>query len=367
MANWKTIHTLNARGNVLLEVMKEHFALTPAHMFNEIRAMRDEVELKLRAKAIEYSKLRSALVPDRKRREAAFIFDTDAIPSNWYGRDVFDHLLPLLDKAGNNSVLVGDYVADPGNEKFFLAAMESATDLVHNVVVRHPSQLYIVYLNNLSETMIASLRRGLTNYPGYVGFADTTYASTFKTMLSTILVNLGLKHGRVFLQGHEDDRDDADDVNMCGYPFQQYGYTPRSIGSQLMGVLLSYKIERPVYSGFETDTEFSLNAISQTPMPLDDFEIEVAEAKLRYVETEKSASAARAGIVGMTPEELSEAIRQKVQSNYIYSLSFDTSLSVAKFNVILEFLTPEPFKRSRHLASLEYKSAEKRLRLITLF
>lgn len=367
MAGGKVIHTLDARGNILLEVMRDHFGLSPAHMFREINAMRENVELKLRAKAIDYTKLKSALVPDRKRKEAAFIFDTQAISSNWYGLDVFEQLLPLLDKTSNHSILVGDYIARTGQEATLLKAMNGASTFVRDVTIWHPSQLYVVYLNNLTEKMLGSLQAGLANYPGYIGFADTTYASPFKAMLSTMLVNLGIKHGEVILQGHEDDRDDTDNVNMCGYPFSQYGYVCKSISSDLMGVFLSYKIERPIYPGFEVDTEFSLNAISRNPLLLKDFDVEVADAKLHYIVSKKTASAARAGIIETSAKQLSEIIKEKIESNYIYSMTLDAAHNVAKFNVMLEFSSNRETPRSRHLASLEYKPTEKRLRLITLF
>lgn len=82
-----------------------------------------------------------------------------------------------------------------------------------------------------------------------------------------MLVNLCIKHGKVILQEYELDRDNTEDVNTCGYPFEENGFVCRSINGDIMGVLLSYKIERPVFPGFESDTHFALNAVSTTPLP----------------------------------------------------------------------------------------------------
>lgn len=54
-------------------------------------------------------------------------------------------------------------------------------------------------------------------------------------------------------------------------------------------------LERQVFEGFETDTEFALNTISPTPLPLKDFEVEVVEAKLAYIKSQKGGSSRNHG------------------------------------------------------------------------
>ncbi|MCC8556397.1 hypothetical protein LN543_22205, partial [Xanthomonas hortorum pv. gardneri] len=94
----KPIHTLNARGNVMLEVTRDYFKLSFRQMQQKIQIMRNSVENELAQKGVSYDKLKSALVPDRKRREVALVFDTLSIESSWYGFDVFERIIPLLDK-----------------------------------------------------------------------------------------------------------------------------------------------------------------------------------------------------------------------------------------------------------------------------
>jgi hypothetical protein len=336
-------------------------------MHREIQGLRRLVEEALAEKGISYDKLKSALVPDRKRREIALVFDTLSIKSNWYGNDVFERIIPLFDKRSNHSILVGDYLDHQGQADQLFEAFEEAVQLRRDVEFRHPTQFYIVYLNNLTEAMVRRFDEGLLGYPAYVGYADMTYTSHFKIYLSTMLVNLGIKHGSVIIQPHEPDRPNTEDVNMCGYPFEEHGFICRSVSSDLEGVLLSYKIERPVFPGFEVDTEFALNAISLDPMDLDDFEIEVDDAKLAYIKTQKAGSIERSGLEPITSKELAELIRGKISGNYIYNLASDEERGVTKFNIILEVqsrIGPQP---TRLLAALEYQPDRKRLRLITLF
>ena len=249
MTATKALHTLNARDHVMLEVMRDYFNLDSKEMFREIQGMRNSVEDALSKKGINYDRLRSALVPAQDKREIALVFDTTAIDSTWYGFEVMRRVVPLFDKRSNHSVLLGDYLDRPGHEEQLVAGFRQAVELRRDVNFQHPTQFYIVYINNLTDPMVQSFDKGLSQYCGYVGIADTTYGSLFKTYLSTMLVNSFIKYGKVILQGHEPDRDVDDDVNMSGYPFEENGYVCRSISSDLMGVLLSYKIERPVYRG----------------------------------------------------------------------------------------------------------------------
>jgi hypothetical protein len=231
----KSLHTLNARGNVMLEVMRDHFELTPKHMFREIQGLREGVENALALKGIRYDDLKTALIPDRTRREIALIFDTAAIDNDWHGYEVGSWLLPLFNRSSNHSILAGDYIDNGAGQELLMKAMMEVAQFHRQLTIQHTSQLYIIYVNNLSDTMIENFRNGLLPQEGYIGFADMTYGSLFKTLLSTMLVNAFLKHGNLIIQGHEDDRPNSEDVNMYGYPVEKYGYVCRSIQSMLEG------------------------------------------------------------------------------------------------------------------------------------
>lgn len=366
MVTRKTLHTLNARGHMMLEVMRDHFSISSVRMFHEIQAMKRDVENVLAKKNISYDKLKSALVPDRKKQEIALVFNSYSIDNNWYGHAVFEKLIPLLDRKSNHSILVGDYLGDNYNQQSRYEAMLEAVKFNKPIEYRYSSQFFIVYINNLTPAMTKRIDEGLADWAPYVGFADMTFGSLFKFLLSTMLCNLCIKHGQIIIQGHEDDLSDDRDINMCGYPFDEHGYLCRSLPSYLVGIFLSYKIERPVLKGCEVDTEFSLNAISETPLPLEIFAVEVEAAKLAYIKTEKGASLARAGLKDVTSEELCRLIRQRISESYIYNLTADEIHGTTKFNVIIE-LPSDDSGPTRLLAALEYQAARRVLRLITLY
>jgi len=367
MTQVKSLHTLDARDHIMLEVTRDYFNLDSKQMFREIQRMRQQVEAFLGDKGIKYSKLRSALVPSQNRHEIALVFDTEVIESNWYGYEVMKRVIPLFNRKSNHSVLLGDYLGEAKNIEQRFEAFQQAVQLRRNVIFLHPNQFYIVYINNLTKHMMERFDDNLSQYHGYVGFADMTYFSKFKVYLSTMLVNSFVKYGSIILQGHEPDRDNTENVNMSGYPFEENGYVCRSIDADLMGVLLSYKIERPVFPGFEVDTEFSLNAVIDNPINIQNLEVEVEEKKLQYIIKRKLGSISRAGLENFTSEMLSAAIRKKVQESYIYNICYREEYDVVKFNVILEFQAKSHSSPTRLLAALGYKYHEKKLRLITLY
>jgi hypothetical protein len=207
----------------------------------------------------------------------------------------------------------------------------------------------------------------LASYEGYIGWVDCFAPSLLKMYFSMTLAHTFVKAGRVIIQGHEDDRDIGDNVNMLGYPFEEYGYACKSIPEMYFGPFLGYKIERGVFPGFESDTVLSLNSISAHVVPLDQCAVEVEEAKLRYLKSEKEGSMKRSGLLALSREELQKKIRERLHENYIFNMEFLEEHNVMKFNTILNFNAKDTEASFKMLASLEYKPSEKLVRLITMF
>jgi hypothetical protein len=167
--------------------------------------------------------------------------------------------------------------------------------------------------------------------------------------------------------GHEDDVDNEQDVNMRGYPFEEYGFECRSLQSSLFDLLLSYKIERPVFRGFETDWEFSINAVNPSPVPLSQLNVKVEASKFEYLLAEKAFSLKRIGLMASTHRELEDIIQEKLSSNYIYNMCYDDEDETTKFDILLEVRTCDASAPFRTLVALKYVPKERCLRLITLY
>jgi len=362
------VHTIDARGNVLLEVMQGYFGLSSEQMRREIVAAVDYVTEALQLRGIRYADLRAALTPQSDRQEVALFFDTLRIDDSWYGLQVQRRLLPLLNPKGSHSVLVGDLLGS-GQQQHWIR--EQLLRNVHpgksELVYQHSTQFYCVYLNNCSAEMVRALHEGLSEYPPYVGYADVTYASSFKTYLSLGLTNGYIKFRGTIIQPHEEDLPDDTNQNTLGYPFEKFGLRSRSISDMYYGLLLSYKIERPVVAGFVNDQLHALNAVTSNPIDVADCEIEIEDRKLEYLYAEKTGTMRRLGILGQPKGVLESLIRAKLRSNYLYNMRFRPDYSVATFNILLELEAVDTGSPVRVVSSFAYEQDRNAIRLVTLF
>ena len=358
--------TLNARDNVLLEVSRDYFAIGPRAMQTTIRESLAQTVDILASKDINYDDLKSALVPNTKRREVSLVFDTTNMQESWYGLPIYRAIIPLLNKNSSHSILSGDYIGQNSAQNALRDAFHDSVQLARDVTWHHSTQFYIVYINNLSDNMFSILHDGLIHFEPYVGFADMTFASRFKLNLSTMLVNNCIKHKNTIIMGHEDDVDNKHDFNVRGYPWEDFGYTCRSLQGMYFGLFLSYKIERPVIQGFESDTEFSINAVNPDPLPVGDLEIRIDEKKFGYLARKKAGTLKRMGLPSDDVSKLRRTIADRISSNYIYNMKYDASHGITTFNLVLEIHFTSRYPQ-RVVASMEYVPDDRYLRLITLY
>lgn len=348
----------------MLEVMRDEFKLDTATMHREIKGMHNTTIKTLSIKGIPYAELKSALIPATDRHEAGFIFDSRAIESNWYGREIMNFILPLLDKRTPQSVLCGDLLAK--DQKLIFHVLTEFLIQAKTYEFIHGTLLYCVYLNNLTDKVIHELHRNLSKHTAYLGYIPATYQTFAKTYLSTTLVRSFLKFKNIVLMGHEDDVSNNENVNMAGFSFEEFGYQIRSIQSTYFGLFLSFKVERAVYQGFEVDTMMSLNAITQNFDSLQKCNVELAEAKYEYLKTKKLGKLKKAGIEHLTLNQLTELLKRQLSSSYIYNLIYLEEHNVVKFNLIIEVPQRDNGYPTRFTAVLEYKCLDNSLRVITL-
>lgn len=362
-----TIFTLDARDNVFLEVMRAYFSLSPEHIFREINGLFIQLVESLATKKVEYKALKNALIPCPDRNEAVFVFHSKATESSWYGHEVFTHLIPALDRRGTHSVLSGDYIGDNRRQEKLYQEFRKRVEPQRSYEYIHSSQFFMVYINNLSNQMVQNIRNHLSDYEPYIGFINLNISSYIKTYLSTILLKSFVKHQQIILMGHEDDRDNSKDINILGYPFEENDYICRSLQSTIFDLFLSYKIERSVFPGFESDTLFSINAVSASVIPIRDCEIQIEDKKFQYLVENKTGKLKKAGLLSVRREDLEKLIRERIESNYIYNLSYLKEHDTIKFNTVIEVFTSDVQEIVKLTVALDYKPLEKRLRVITMF
>lgn len=359
---FNTIFTLEARSHMLLEVAAAQFKMTDEQVFRDIQGAHRELIQVLSSKGIEYQDLRNVLVPTSNRNERAYLFNWEKVQAADYGRVIVEHVLPAFDPRASHSVLLGDWTYNGEHNAWSVGELQKALAGAAAPYRGQGHDIYIVYANNLTAAQADRLHVASQSLPAYLGFLDLTFTSPLKAYISTMLVRAFIKHRKLIIQGHEDDRPNSENISMLPYRFEAAGYALRSLQSWLYGIFLSFKIERPVFLPGDTDTRFSLHAMGASYAELDEFTVALDERKLQYLKDNHPEGLERSGFSGLAAADIAEQIRRKVKSNYIYNLARSEDGSTMKFNILFE--NPGV---ARFLCAMEHRPNERKLRVITLF
>ena len=171
------IYTINTATNVMFPVIKSAFMLSDEEVYRMINNEHSKLLGKLKKKGVKYSELKRALVPnqEKEKNELCLVFDTMLIQDDFYGNEVFDKLLPLMDKESTYSILIGDYIdilrGGDDSQDILFQNLEESIELVNETVYRYSAQYFIVYINSVTDGQLASIIGGLNEYKAFTGYA----------------------------------------------------------------------------------------------------------------------------------------------------------------------------------------------------
>ena len=362
-----TIFTLNARDNIVLDLSYKNSS--PEEIYEKVNNVFDMFIDSLESINIEYKKLKNSLIPSKKRNEIALIFDIPISGFSVYDFNILSKVLPLLEKQSTHSFLIGDFTGERNRKEMLHSLFYEHINQINPTIYQYHNQYFLVYINNLSKTMVQNLIEGLQKYDYFTGYFDVTYSSKIKTYLSTILVPKFIKHKSVLvsLDPFETNIIDEIEVDDPACDYKEFGFACKYVHSSFYHIFLCYKIERKIIKDFETDINFSLNILSSSFIDLTDCDIEIEPSRLNYLHKKKTANIERAGLLNLSVVELTELIKKKLESNYIYNLSFLEKHNTLKFNIINEVPRIDSNKLMKLLIVLKYKPEERKLELITMY
>lgn len=330
-----TIYTVNSRDNIIFDLLKQ-MGSNDLEIYNSIISSFQQTKEVLKKKDINYSSLKNALVPNDNKNEICLFFDSQKTAnSGIYGVEIMNKFLPFLKLIDTCSVFHGDYVfwGEHGEEN--IKELENKINYVNQTELRK-TRIFCIYINNLNNNFLEKINKSLSEYSAYVGYADVTCRSKFKWLLSFMLGSF-IKHKEFIIMGHEDDRDNDENVNMSIYPLEENGFKIRSIQSILFDIFLSYKIERPVFLGFKIDEEISLLVLCGISDSLENYNFVIKDEKFKYFKDQHGDSFKNAHIDSLDINELVLLIKDNINKNYIFN--FKHARDGAKcFATIIEIL-----------------------------
>ncbi len=366
------IYTFNNKDYLLFPVAKSVFSLSETEIYNTILEEFNNLIQRLENKGISYDDLKGALIPnqDKKKFETCFIFDTSLISSNMYGYFIFEKVIPLLDKKSTYSIMCGDYIdisKNTANSQFVLRnIMNEVLTKYNKTNYRHSNQYYLIYFNRLTVSQRCEIVEGLLQYPWFIGFADLTHTSTFKSYISQILTHTYIKHKDKVIAAHPMDYSDEENINMLGYPFEKNDFKLISINEENFGPFLSYKIETDIPD--KTDIGFSFNALFPKFDSIDKLKFLVEDKKwtqyLTDCEKGKGNILKSLGYETHDKEIFIKKIYKQICHSYIYNLDKNDQ-DVLKFNVCLDLPTINGKYRKTTVA-LKYEPNTGEISVITI-
>lgn len=363
----RLIYTINSRGSVYLEVIKSYFHFSDENMHEMINGLHDALLIQLQDKGLSYKALKPALIPHKDRKELVLVCDSSQIDDNFYGEVIWNQVLKAFDIESVNSIMQGDYIDTINNytsQKFLHDILNEVID-ISDVQYGYSSQLFFIYIQNVSSTLEQQLYQCLQGQDWFVGIADVSYMSRFKTFISTILTFNMIKYKNILIQSTPDYSQNEDE-NRFLYDFESFGFQIKNIEEELFLTFLDYKIERPYFHENDlVDQIFSLNAITPIFKRLQDCEIIVPEAKLEYLKQYKGGTLHNIGLTKILADELREIIRDRINSNYLYSLKYDDTFETLMFNIMLEFSNET--ERHKIVLGLKYIKKIHTIQLVTMF
>ncbi|MEC5152459.1 hypothetical protein [Cryobacterium sp. GrIS_2_6] len=88
---------------------------------------------------------------------------------------------------------------------------------------------------------------------------------------------------------------------------------------------------------YQEDALVSLNAISDEPLALENFEVVFPDGKNDYLHGDSKLGLLKlAGLDDLSPEALAAAIQAELSNDYIYRLQTNPADGTVQFNIVLE-------------------------------
>lgn len=361
------IHTLDTRSYVYWDVFSKFLKKT--NMKKELTSSYNELLKETKKRNIDYSKLRNMLTPQRDRFELCLFFDSEQIDNSFYGSVVFNKYFPLIEKCNNVCVFEGDLIGDNKDQDFLVELMNKHLFLNKNIDFKHSNQFFIVYINNLSKASFNNIILNLLETTFFVGCMDATFGNRLKDYISLVIGQSYFIHNNnIVVPIPDTEYYCEEDYNNFPYSITDSSLSITTLPETVYNSFLRFKIVRSSYSFDKDDQIYSLNLLSDNPIPIDDFSIRIDEEKFEYlVNSKKIDSLNNLGLGEVTLPILKNIIKASLNINYIFNISFYENTDTMKFNIPIDIVIEEMDIYRRFVVSFEYLINEKQLRLITFF
>ena len=360
-----SIHLINSRSCIYLDVVRDILEADSDSMFHLIRNEVLQLKTVLENKGIEYKSLRAVLSPSkvRKNKEIVLCFEAEAF-GDCYGIGIHNIVFPLINKKRSHVIKIGDLLYD-ANYNIKLGIMEKQIHCTNGAKIKTNRNYYLMYFNNVNQEELAYLDSQLNSINGYIGYCDISSNCPFKDIISNTLIQICIQaKGTMILSHVVPDYSDNDNVNMTGIDFDKYGFSFISVNDAWYNTYLNYKMTSR-YVDID-DIKMSLNSVTKSPEDISKYHIFIAPEKYEYILSNKGLIT-ESGLAELTYDEFLLFLNTKLQITTICDMEFKDAANAVLFATTFDYMNPKTRKTYSFLVAFQYKYDEKRLVVTSMY
>lgn len=310
-----TIHSLNNYTNVFVSSTAKALDLNSEDVGDLIHELHGEVTRELAKGGVDYAELRWALTPRASHAEIAFVFDSTAAGGH-YGYEISKSWLPALWNHGpkRTAISQGDLLDAPPAWVW----KELDQHLVRTTEIPRlaTEQYYVVYLTNVSPTQLSAMHSALQDFSAaYLGYVDCSTWIPVKAFM--LLPQYAIRDGDALIVAADEDGSPHISPPDSNHKFRLVG-----VEQTLYGVVLDHRMDNGVPEWADDDSALTLTALGGAQNPLSRLTLELDERRFMHLTSEAGhgTSVSRAGLEGLSRDELARAIEAKIRIGLMFHL-----------------------------------------------
>lgn len=362
------IYSIEARDTIFYNTLKDYFGLNAQKLKKETIDNIDILKEALKGTGVSYNDFRNTLIPadGRDYHEQLFAFRLYPDDNKVY-QDVAENIIQLLNKDSRYNILMGDLILYP----YDVDTKKLLIELLYHTVGKRLSRnwrsdYFLVYINHIKQENIKTIDSFFKNKKYYVGTADLSFESLFKTYISNASVlTTYVKIGKnIFSADADVDFDKHSRTDNGPWNWSEHGYKVYGIQDCLFQTFLKYKIDTSMGTSLSgNDREINTMIMtSQDNQELPIGNIKIDERKLDYLEKHQLTLFDK---IEVTKENLKEKIISKIKHQSFYNIKFMPEHNVVTFNIFIAFQNKDD-KKFKQTIALKYDFELKEISLVTI-
>lgn len=362
------IYSIEARDTMIYNMLYDYFNLNAKELQKEAIGNVKILEKALKGTNILYSSFRNTLIPSdgREYHEQLFAFRLHPDDNKVY-QDIAENIIPLFNKNSRCNILIGDLILYPYDIDTKKLLIKSLYNTVGKRLSKNwRSDYFLIYINHIKQDNIVIIDNFFKKKKYYVGTADLSFESLFKSYISIASVlTTYVKIGKtIFCADADVDFEKHSHFNNGPWNWDKYGYKIYGIQDSLFQTLLKYKIDTSIGTSL-SGNDRKINTMimtSQDNQELPIYEIKIDDKKLDYLEKHQLTLFDK---IEVTKNNLGKEIINKIQNQAFYNIKFMPEYNVVIFNVFIEFKNKRNTKIKLVIA-LKYDFESKEISLVTI-